>query len=134
MNTWGEFLPLTTPHTFDMQTGTLDLTEHWAIKQGGTYSLPIVIYQESGLPYDFTGCLAKSHLRRRFSDVDFTEFIVTFDEDRTSGTLILGLTKEVTAAMEPARYEWDLFITFPSGQSWPVLEGVAVVNPRATYG
>lgn len=115
-----------------MLTAQLHLTEALSVKQGGTYVLPLELLQAGGTPYDLTGCTAIAQIRRRFSEETATAFTVTFGANRLLGTLTLSLTAEQAAALQPGKYEWDLFLNFPGGQVWPVLEGDLVVRARVS--
>lgn len=115
-----------------MQTGQLSLVDGLSIKQGGTFSLPLEFLQAGGTPYDFTGCTAVAQMRRRFSEAAATDFAVTFAANRLLGRLTLGLLAAQTAGLEPGKYEWDLFVTFPTGEVWAALEGDAVVRARVS--
>lgn len=81
---------------------------------------------------NFEGCTAFCQLRRQFSSLDATDFLVAFDGDRATGKLTLSLSAVQTAALVPGKYEWDLFIAFLDGTKWPALEGDAIVRPRVS--
>ena len=103
------------------------------LEQGTTFQSSITLDGVSGEPYDLTGFIAKSQIRKSYYSTSPTaEFSVTINQPPTSGIIVLNLTAAQTANVAPGRYVYDVLIRDNPGTVTRVLEGIVNVSPRVT--
>ena len=100
------------------------------IDQGTTFSLSLVVNDQSGDPKDLSDYTAAAQMRKSYytnTSVSFTAEI-TLPED---GEVTISLTAVQTSAIKAGRYVYDIEIT-GDGETLRVLEGIVVINPEVT--
>jgi hypothetical protein len=100
------------------------------IDQGTTFSLSLVVNDQTGDPKDLTDYTAAAQMRKSYytnTSVSFTAEI-TLPED---GEVTISLTAVQTSAIKAGRYVYDIEIT-GDGETLRVLEGIVVINPEVT--
>jgi hypothetical protein len=100
------------------------------IDQGTTFSLSLVVNDQSGDPKDLSDYTAAAQMRKSYytnTSVSFTAEI-TLPED---GEVTISLTAVQTSAIKAGRYVYDIEIT-GEGETLRVLEGIVVINPEVT--
>jgi hypothetical protein len=100
------------------------------IDQGTTFSLSLVVNDQSGDLKDLTDYTAAAQMRRSYytnTAISFTAEI-TLPED---GEVTISLTALQTSAIKAGRYVYDIEIT-GDGETLRVLEGIVVINPEVT--
>jgi hypothetical protein len=100
------------------------------IDQGTTFSLSLVVNDQSGDPKDLTGYTVAAQMRRSYYTTTSTNFTaaVSLPED---GEVTISLTAVQTSAIKAGRYVYDIEIT-GDGETLRVLEGIVVINPEVT--
>jgi hypothetical protein len=102
------------------------------IDQGANFSTTVTISDSDGSALDLTGYTALAQIRKTYESTTATNFTVTFDSDRTTGTITISLSDTQTSALEYGRYVYDLVITDVSATKTRVVEGIATVNPSVS--
>lgn len=100
------------------------------IDQGTTFSLSIIVSDQSGDEKDLSEYTAAAQMRKSYftnAHIDFTAEI-TLPED---GEVTISLTAEETTAIKAGRYVYDIEITNDE-ETLRVLEGIVVINPEVT--
>lgn len=100
------------------------------IDQGTTFSLSLIVNDQSGDPKDLSEYTVAAQMRRSYytnTSINFTA-AVTLPED---GEVTISLTAQQTTAIKAGRYVYDIEIT-GDGETLRVLEGIAVINPEVT--
>ncbi len=103
------------------------------LEQGATFNTTISLDDVNGVPYDLTGTVAKSQIKKSYySSNNVAQFVISPDVDPTKGVISLGLTAEVTANMASGRYVYDVAIKDQANTVTRILEGVINVLPQVT--
>jgi hypothetical protein len=100
------------------------------IDQGTTFSLSLVVNDQSGDLKDLTDYTVAAQMRRSYytnTAINFTA-AVSLPED---GEVTISLTAVQTSAIKAGRYVYDIEIT-GDGETLRVLEGIVVINPEVT--
>jgi hypothetical protein len=100
------------------------------IDQGTTFSLSLVVNDQSGDPKDLSDYTAAAQMRKSYytnTSINFTAEI-SLPED---GEVTISLTAVQTSAIKAGRYVYDIEIT-GDGETLRVLEGIVVINPEVT--
>lgn len=97
------------------------------IRQGDPYVHTITAQAADGTPKNVSGTWA-AQIRRNPLDTDVAATFSVDTSDAASGTVVLSLTEEQTAALAPGRYVWDVDW---SGVGTPI-GGSVVVQPDVT--
>jgi hypothetical protein len=100
------------------------------IDQGTTFSLSLVVNDQTGDPKDLTDYTAAAQMRKSYytnTSINFTAEI-SLPED---GEVTISLTAVQTSAIKAGRYVYDIEIT-GDGETLRVLEGIVVINPEVT--
>lgn len=108
---------------------------HLRLKQGGSLKRTYV-WKIDGEPVDLTGATARAQIRKSYESA-----AVILDMTTANGRLVLGgvegtvgfdVSDEDTAGLPVLTGVFDLFIDFPDGTAFPLMEGPATVHPRVT--
>ena len=103
------------------------------LEQGTTFQSSITLDGTSGEPYDLTGFVAKSQIKKSYySTTPKSEFVVAINQPPTTGIIILNLSATETANIAPGRYVYDVVIKDNPGTVTRVLEGIVNVSPKVT--
>jgi hypothetical protein len=103
------------------------------IDQGTDFSFKLTLKQSNGQPVDLTDFTAAAHMKLYATDVEpAAAFDIVFDDDRESGIFYMNMAKEVTGALAPGDYRYDLEYTSPSNITKRIIEGVVKVTPEIT--
>lgn len=111
-----------------------------SIKQNGTWRRSLVWCRRNedgtaGDPYDLSECSAHMQIRARpglpvLCDVSTDAGGITIDGP--AGLIVITIGPEQTALLTGRRVRYDLFVTFPSRDVIPVLEGQLDVDLAIT--
>ena len=100
------------------------------IDQGTTFSLSLVVNDQSGDPKDLSDYTAAAQMRKSYytnTSINFTtEVSLPLD-----GEVTISLTAVQTSAIKAGRYVYDIEIT-GEDETLRVLEGIVVINPEVT--
>jgi hypothetical protein len=100
------------------------------IDQGTTFSLSLVVNDQSGDPKDLSDYTAAAQMRKSYytnTSINFTtEVSLPLD-----GEVTISLTAAQTSAIKAGRYVYDIEIT-GEDETLRVLEGIVVINPEVT--
>jgi hypothetical protein len=102
------------------------------IDQGAEFSITLTINDSAGDPLDLTNYTAAGQLRKTYTSTAKTDFVVTFDADRTTGKVTLSMTNAVTKLITAGQYVYDVVITASDGAKTRVVEGSGTVSPGVT--
>ena len=82
--------------------------------------------------YSLRDVTVTAQIRKHWESVNFYEFeIIIVDEDK--GYFIIAMPHELTATIEPGRYQFDVKLTHNDTNSvYRLVEGIAYVNPAIT--
>jgi hypothetical protein len=104
------------------------------IDQGADFSSTITVTDAAGDAVDLTGYTGSGQIRKHYTSNTATNFSVSFGSPRTSGTITLALSRDVTSAIESGRYVYDVEITSSANTRSRLVEGIATVTPEVTRG
>lgn len=115
------------------------LKDPLTIYQGATFHKRFIWQSASGSPIDLTGCTARMQVRAKVTDPAVLIELTTEDGGLTlggaTGTIDLEISDEDTRVITSWKGGvWDLLITFPSGETYRIVEGTIVVSPGVTRG
>jgi len=102
------------------------------IDQGSDFQTSVVLEDSAGDPLDLTELSFQGQIRRTpQSDTAFDfEIIKSLS---TAGGIIVRLSKDISIAMNPGRYVYDIFATEAGfNNRFKVLEGLVEIIPQVT--
>lgn len=103
-----------------------------AIDQGTTYSVTVLVTDNTGTVRDLAGYTARSQLRRSYYTNSNTAFTVSIDNP-SEGEIVLELTSAQTSALKAGRYVYDVELVSNTTSSVErIVEGIVTVYPEAT--
>lgn len=122
----------------DMAAGNLSM----ALEQGATYRqqlrwmqppAPDAASTDPRVPYDLTGCTAHMQIRTKVNNPVLVELYdgdgITVNPD---GTIDIVIASERTMVLEVKKAVYDLYVTFPNGDSMRVIQGPITVSLAVT--
>lgn len=101
------------------------------IDQGSTFSLPIQIFQSTGICFDLSDYSVEGKIRHNFADATPSASFTTQITSPTEGKLVAQLGRTVTAGLVADKYWYDIEITSGSITT-RIVEGRATVSPEVT--
>lgn len=103
------------------------------LEQGTTFTTTITLDDVNGVPYDLSGTVAKSQIKKSYySSSPIAEFDVSISTDPTKGIISLDLTSQITKNLASGRYVYDVALKDTSNNVTRILEGVINVLPQVT--
>ena len=105
-------------------------TLNLSMDQGANFSNTIPILNGNNDVVDLTGYTAQSQMKRTYAAN--TSYTFTTSISNTDGLITLSMTANATANIADGRYVYDVDIINSSNAITRVIEGVVIVNPRAT--
>lgn len=97
------------------------------IEQGATFSMQASLNAANGAPIDTTVYTAKAQLRKSIYSANSYNFVIAL----SNGSIILSMSANTTALLEPGRYVYDAYLYGPSTTT-RVIEGLATVTGEVT--
>lgn len=111
-----------------MQQITITQWEHFRLPL--TLEQPVTVNGvTTSAPIDLTGCSATGMVFKGFKATNKHEFTVTFDNNRTTGKLIVSLTPQQTGAIAWGEYLYAILIKNSLGIVEHLFQGTAMVAP-----
>jgi len=101
------------------------------IDQGTDFEATIDLSDVDGNPYDLTGHLVASQMRKNYASSSPAATFVT-SNNQAAGQITLSLDRQYTNQLEPGRYLYDVEITSSANTTTRVVEGTVVVTPGIT--
>lgn len=84
------------------------------------------------LPLNLTGYSGCAQLKRYESSSKTVDFVVGFENNRTTGRVNVSIAATVSATIKPGKYFYDLLLQNASGTTTRVVEGTALVKKSVT--
>ena len=107
-------------------------TSNLVIDQGTTFNAIITLTNQDGTAINLTGYTVKSQFRKSYQSSSATNFVATI-YSTNPGKVQLSLAPEVSSAVRPGRYLYDVEITNTStSEKTRVLEGLVIITPEIT--
>lgn len=105
-----------------------------SIDQGATFTSDVTIKDINGNTFNLTGYTARAKMALGYSSTRTRVAITTtVAADPTTGIVTLSLNDTQTAALEDARYVYDVeIVNDSSGAVTRVIEGIITVRPNVT--
>lgn len=100
------------------------------IDQGTTFSIAIDLIDASNNPIPLTGFTGAAQMKKWYTSLTSTSFVVALNA--TAGSVTLSLTANATANIVHGRYVYDVDIIDFANNVTRVVEGVAIVTPGVT--
>lgn len=94
------------------------------VDRGATFRREVEIVDDAGNPADFSGFTGNSAMAQSGAVGDPVLIGITLDGD----TVVLTLSAEETAALEPGRYSYDALVSI-GGVKTRILSGRVTVRP-----
>jgi hypothetical protein len=109
-------------------------TANLRIDQGSTFSADINLSDASGVAFDLTNYTAAAKMALGYSSTRTrVSFNTSIFNDPTTGIVTIQLTAEQTAALEAARYVFDVEVTNTTdNRVIRAIEGIITVSPNVT--
>lgn len=116
-----------------LQIGSTAAKYDLDIEQGASFSKTLYLTKSNGFPKDLAGYSGIAQIRDKASATDVIADIgVSFVAPRSSGVIVLSLTKEQTTEFEFYTAVWDMFIESPDGVRSKILKGTVTNNASVT--
>lgn len=101
------------------------------IDQGTDFSAIIDLQGSDDLPYNLTGHVVASQMRKNYTASSAAATFVC-SHNGELGQINLSLPKSETVDIEPGRYMYDVEITSAGDVTTRVVEGIVTVSPGIT--
>ena len=102
------------------------------LDQGATYSVSIIVNDDTGSARNLTGYTGRSQLRRSYYSSSNTAFTIAITNP-ANGEITLNLTAAQTANIKAGRYVYDLELVNANTLTVErVVEGIITVYPEVT--
>jgi hypothetical protein len=101
------------------------------IDQGATFSSDISVKDLVGNALNLTGYTVTAKMAKSYSSTA-TKTPITASINTSTGMVSLSLTASQTAALDAARYVYDVKITDSFNQSTRIVEGIMTVRPQVS--
>lgn len=100
------------------------------IDQGTDFDATIDVTDFGGVPFDLTGYTISAQMRKNYASS--SAFTFNAVQLGSAGQIVLALTSDITADIEPGRYLYDVEMTDQDGKITRVVEGMVTVTPGIT--
>jgi hypothetical protein len=108
------------------------LISNLAIDQGATYTVTVLVTDDSGSARNLAGYTGRSQLKRSYFTTTNTAFTVSI-ANPPIGEIVLSLTADETANLKAGRYVYDLEIyNANTAVVERIVEGIVTVYPGVT--
>jgi hypothetical protein len=110
-----------------------------------TYSANLVIHTGTDFEQTFvleddqtdsllnlTGYSACAQLKRYESSSKTVDFVVGFENNRTTGRVIVSIAATVSSTIKPGKYFYDILLNSPTGTTTRVVEGTVLFKKSVT--
>lgn len=105
-----------------------------SIEKGADFEQDFEILNDDGTPFNFSGCIGYSKIRKHVESDKFNTFTVEFVSPPTQGIVRILMSREVTSMLQLGRNVYDIFVLDTNDKITKVVEGMVIVNGSATYG
>jgi hypothetical protein len=105
--------------------------QNLVIDQGTTFLEYITYVDNSKLPIDITGYLARGQMRKSHQSANSYTFLANVVSAAT-GNISLEMTSDYTTNIKYGRYVYDVEIYSNANIVHRVVEGIVTVNPEVT--
>jgi hypothetical protein len=102
------------------------------LEQGADFTTSITLDDVNGDPYDLTGTVAKSQIKKSYYSINETEHFVITINDPAAGIINMAMPSANTANIAAGRYVYDVIIKNSGNTVTRVLEGIVNVIPQVT--
>jgi len=100
------------------------------IDQGASFTATIDLTDADDAVFNLTNYTVAAQMRKNYTSSTATTF--TASQTGVTGKINLSLLPNVTSALEPGRYLYDVEITSAGGVVTRVVEGIVTVTPGMT--
>ena len=114
-----------------------------SIDQGADFSFVINLANDDGTPLPLYGYSGAGLLREEYNSASGTPLTITITDPANGGITLSMANADTSTLLAPYRYVYDVKMTAPasgisgysglSNQQTRVIEGIATVDPQATY-
>jgi hypothetical protein len=106
------------------------------IDQGSTLEVQFSLKDEAGLALNLTGYEVRMQIRTSYNAtaviLNLSTFLGTIVLEPLEGKITIKASAEVTAALVPKRYVYDIETVSPTGFVTRIVQGNVVVSPEVT--
>ena len=103
------------------------------LEQGTTYSLTVLLKKPNKIPFDLTGYIGRSQIRKNYAATEvLATFSVAIASPQKEGKVVMSLTDEQTSAIPIVTAVYDLELESPTGEVTRVIQGKVTVSPEVT--
>lgn len=101
------------------------------IDSGSTFSAIISVRGGDGNPLNLTGCTVTSQIRKSYGSINAYNFVSSI-YDAPTGKVRIQLPAEISSAIKPGRYLYDIEVSTSAGEKLRVIEGIIIFTPEIT--
>lgn len=102
------------------------------IDQGADFSTTITVRDTDGNIKDLTGHTGYGQIRKHYLSETAYDFVIEFQNPRSSGQVTLKMSRAETEKIEPGRYVYDVELTDANDIRTRLVEGIVTVTPQVT--
>ena len=108
-------------------------TANLVIHTGTDFEQTFVLEDDlTDLPLNLTGYSGCAQLKRYESSSKTVDFVVGFENNRTTGKLTISIGATSSSSIKPGKYFYDVLLNSPTGTTTRVVEGTALVKKSVT--
>ena len=108
-------------------------TANLVIHTGTDFEQTFVLEDDlTDLPLNLTGYYGCAQLKRYESSSKTVDFVVGFENNRTTGRVIVSIAATVSSTIKPGKYFYDVLLNSPTGTTTRVVEGTVLVKKSVT--
>ena len=112
---------------------TITYTPNLVIYTGTDFEQTFVLEDDlTDLPLNLTGYSGCAQLKRYESSSKTVDFVVGFENNRTTGRVNVSIAATVSSTIKPGKYFYDILLNSPTGTTTRVVEGTALVKKSVT--
>lgn len=102
------------------------------VDRGMDFLVDLELLSNENLDYPVENKAFTCEIRKLYSTTPSANAEVTYVESSDINVLELFIPGENTQDLDPGKYQYDVIMTFPSGQTSKILEGLITIMPTVT--
>ena len=108
-------------------------TANLVIHTGTDFEQTFVLEDDlTDLRLNLTGYSACAQLKKYESSSKTVDFVVGFENNRTTGRVNVSIAATVSATIKPGKYFYDILLNSPTGTTTRVVEGTILIKKSVT--
>jgi hypothetical protein len=102
------------------------------VYQGSDFQATFFVNNDNGSAFDLTDYTGECLIKKHYTSSSSVVMNVNINAPENTGSVTLSLTNQVTSAMTPGKYVYDVVVTSSFGIKSRVLEGILTLVEGVT--